>query len=169
MCDRTLPRHLLVASLLLLQSCARTTSDSDTVLSLSTGALEPIPIETSLPWPTLRWPASFLVERTDRFLWAEGSELFQIELSASGVDVAPWSERNLASGLDRIVGAAQSADGTIAVLDVSGRVAISNPRSEERWGLETPLRNRAAKLAVMDGRVFFLLTDDSEGGSAVVA
>lgn len=162
-------KPLLVACLVLLASCSRMDTASAPSISLHTTRLGSFPLESPRPWPTLRWPAAFLVQRQDRFLWAEGNVIFSIGGTAADLTIAALEEPRLTAGLDRIVAAAQAVDGALAVVDSSGRVVGARAGSEETWGFETPFRNPGLRVALADRLVYFLLTSDSPGGAAVSA
>jgi hypothetical protein len=118
---------------------------------------------------SLRWPQFFLVENTDRFLWGQGREILQISRSEAGSFRIEPDFSDLTLGLNRLVAAAHAPNGTLAVLDASGRVAVQIPRSRQLSTFETHLENSPGDLAMTNDKLYLLLQGESEGGSAVVS
>lgn len=162
-------RLLLVGCTVLLASCTQADPVSGPSLALQTTELDPLRLESPQSWPTLRWPAAFLAQSEDRFLWAEGNGVFSIAGAADDLMIAPFHDQGLNAGFDRIVAAAQAVDGSLAILDASGRVSGLAAGSGEVWSFETELRNPGVRLALADRLVYFLLARDYPGGPAVGA
>ncbi len=161
------PKSLLLLAIPVLAACVGETSGSEPDRTLRTSRLEPVSIVTpSLP---LKWPDFLLAEEADRFLWGERQEIFRIQSSEQAPVVAERAGVDFARGLDRLVAAARTQDGTLAVLDTSGQVAAYSPASGQAWKFKTSQPNRPGALAVAGGHVYLLLQAEFETGSAVVA
>lgn len=162
------PKYLLLLGFTVLTACTGGESGSGPPSRLHISRLEALSIVPSLPSRPLRWPQFLLIEEGNSFLWGE-SGIFRIESSESGPVLKKPEGADLTRGLDRLIAAAQAPSGTLAVLDVSGRVAVQSPRSGQTWGFDTQLQNHPASLAVTESLVYLLLQGEPEEGSAVVA
>lgn len=68
-----------------------------------------------------------------------------------------------------LIAAARSPDGTLAVLDSSGQVAVLEASSAKVTSFGTHFLNRPGYLALAGGKIYLLLQGDLEQGPAVVA
>ena len=153
-----LARCLALLPLPLLVSCADGTGGG-TARVVRTSSLTEIAISSSPGWPEF-----LLAQGPGQFLWGDRQKVVRIENAQAG----PVG-MELAQGLDRLVAAARNAAGDVAFLDASGRVAIHSPESKKTWSFKTSLSHRPGNLALSADRVYLLLRDEFETGSAVVA
>jgi hypothetical protein len=131
-------------------------------------ALDALPIVPAKYSMSLRWPQFLLVEGTNRFLWGGGHELFHIHPQGSQPLRTDPADADFTAGLDSFVSAAQTLQGTLAVLDSSGRVAVRAPSTGRKWRFEPRLENHAGDIALTENRVYLLLQGESQESSAVV-
>lgn len=68
-----------------------------------------------------------------------------------------------------LIAAARAWDGTLAVLDSSGRVSVLGASSAKVTSFGTHFPNRPGYLALAGGKIYLLLQGDLEQGPAVVA
>jgi hypothetical protein len=162
------PKYLLLLGLTALAACTGGKSGSGPAWTLHTSRLEALSIVPALPALPLRWPQFLLVEGTDRFLWGERG-LFRLATSENGPILEEPEGAELTRGMDRLIAAAEAPDGTLAVLDMAGRVAVQSPRRGETWEFEAQLPKQPAGLAVTEGLVYILLQGEPLEGDAVVA
>lgn len=152
-----------------LAACDRNNDWKRPVAVLHASSLGAITFVPSRSTPFLRWPQFLMVERENRFLWGSGREIFRVSRLANGQVVAEPAAPGLTRELDKLTAAAQSAQGTLALLDTSGQVAVLRPASGQTWSFDSHLKNHSADLAVTEDRVYLLLQSESEDVGAVAA
>jgi hypothetical protein len=162
------PKSLLLLGIAALTACTGGKSGSGPAWTLHTTRLASLSIVPALPSLSLRWPQFLLAEGTDRFLWGE-REMFRLARSKDGPVLEEPKGAELTRGMDRLIAAAEAPDGTLAVLDMAGRVAVQSPRPGKTWDFEAELPAQPAGLAVAKGRVYVLLQGEPLAGDAVVA
>ncbi len=165
---RTTSEYLLLTALAVLVACTGDESSGSPVRLLHTTRLEALPFVSSQPSFSLRWPAFLLADAADRYLWGEGRQVLEIEAPRTGPVIAKPEESNFTRGLDKLIAAARTSEGTLVVLDVSGRVAVHSPDGQ-MWKFETQLANEPGNLAITKDRIYLLLQGQSRTGSAVAA
>lgn len=136
---------------------------------LSARKLEAFPIVSTQAPAVLRWPQFFLVEGPSSFLWGGGQEILRIQRAEKGDFHVEEVAGELTQGMDRLIAAARSPGGTLAVLDASGEVALLQPEAGQVSKLRIRLPAQQGGLAVTEERVYLLLQGEPEEGSAVVA
>lgn len=161
------PKYLLLLGFTALVSCTGGESGGAAAWTLHTSRLEALSIVPALPSLSLRWPQFLLATGADRFLWGEKG-IFRLA-STGGGPVLEKPGADLTRGMDRLIAAAQAPNGTLAVLDMAGRVAVQDRRSGRTWEIEAPLPNQPAGLAVTASRVYILLQGEPEASNAVIA
>jgi hypothetical protein len=162
------PKFLLLLGLTALTACGRGEPASGPSWTLHTSRLEALSIIPSFPSLPLRWPQFLLAEGADHFLWGEKG-IFRLASSPHGPLLEQPRGVDLTRGMDRLIAAAQAPDGKLAVLDMSGRVAVQDPRSGRTWDIEAQLSNQPAGLALTQSRAYVLLQGEPLDGDAVVA
>jgi hypothetical protein len=160
-------RYLLLSTLPILAACGEVSTKAP-AKALHTTRLKAIPIVSSQPSLSLRWPEFLLADEPNRYLWGEGREVFRVETSSRGLVLSRPVGDDFSRGLGKLIAAARTPDGTLAVLDVSGRVAIQSP-TEQTWRFETHLENEAGGLAVTKSLLYLLQQGQSRTSSAVTA
>lgn len=160
---KRLARCLALLPLTLLVSCAGDGSGDRPARVLHTSRLREIAIS-----PSPGWPEFVLAEGPGLFLWGNRNEVLRIENPDAGPAVAVPVGTDPVHGLDRLVAAARNTAGTVAFLDISGRVAIHKPDSKRTWKFKTGLSNLPGSLALSTDRVYLLLRSEFGTGSAVV-
>ena len=115
-----------------------------------------------------RWPTFLFVDGNRGLVWGGDQGLLRIPLKPNAGLPEPFGEE-FTSGLDALVAGARAWDGTFAVVDSSGRVAVKRLFAGKSASFETHFLNRPGSLAVTEAKVYLLLQGDLEQGPAVVA
>ncbi len=162
--------HGVSLAFIVIVSCALPESDvghGGTFHAEAPEAVSVLPLREPRPaqWPLLRWPDFFRVEKNGQYLWMEGGQIYRIGQSEG--EPRPLS---FAQGLDTLVATARASDGTLAVLDSSGRVVAYGPSSKGKSSFKAVLlQKRSRALTVTTKGIYFLLHGEERKGSAVVA
>lgn len=122
-----------------------------------------LPRSSGLYWPT------FLSATDGGYYWGEGNQVYRVDPAAPRVEPnrSFWPS---VEGHDRLVASATSSNGTLALLDSSGRVSIHDPKSQRTWTLSLDIESHAANLTLAQGIVYVLLQDEeAQRASAVIA
>jgi len=146
-------------------ACSRQPSTQE----LRTVRLSDLPLTASDSTLILRWPQFLLASVPGRFLWGERGDVITLISSGSSLDTVGDSMVEVTLGLDRLVAADRTSDGTLGVLDSSGQVVVRESRSREMWSFRSERLNPAGDLAVSQRRVFLLLEGDLPDRPAVAA
>jgi len=159
---------LLLSVLIGLVGCYGEKPTKDLTATLSVTPLGATSFVSSKYAHSLHWPQFLLAEGRDRFLWGAGSDLYRIE-HETDPDVTVAADADFTKGLDRLIAAARTSQGTLALLDSAGTIAIRSPLAGKEWRFSTHLENQAVHLALTESRVYLLLQNDSEESSAIAA
>lgn len=163
---------VICASLLLLLALWSCSSDSpDSVRELSATSLGTVPFVSSEPSFALSWPQFLIAKSDDSYLWAERGSVLSLRLKEREGDVPAVVLKETAAGMgmDRLIAADQSDDGTLVLLDTSGRVVVREAASGQVGRFLTTSSGDFADITISSGSVY-LLTEGSEvEAPAVVA
>jgi len=156
----------LVGALVLCVAC---TADREisSIPHLEAEELEGLDLVSTQPFYSLRWPQFLLVAEPRGLLWGYGGDVLRLDLAEGKVH--SLSLVDPARGFDRLVSADRRPDGTLALLDASGRVLVWNTDGGDVHRFTATPEPSWGGLALSGDHVYLMSQGEDDGSPAVRA
>lgn len=137
--------------------------------SIRATTFKAIELKSAASGRSLRWPDRVVVVGPQTLLWLEGGQPYLFRHSdATAADIRSTDIGHLLDGRPAVA-ATRGFDGTIVVMDGSGRIAGHNPTSRHSWSFNAKLMAPSKAIATTGRLVYLLLEGSDPDAEAVVA